>query len=99
MPPAIFYEITHKCVPGPNKDRNKAAKMRSFPIPERFIEEHSKDKINRVCNIFLALISDTNVWVLIDFARLVRLHIVSRDRPWIAEEFVPASPVSGVSTI
>jgi hypothetical protein len=94
MTPAQLDEITSTCIPGPNKNKSKASQMRSFPIPDKFIEQNSNNKELRSCNIFLSLCSDTNAWALVDFARLLRIHIVSRDRVWSQVDFTVGSPVS-----
>src|ERR1700676_703846 len=85
--------LTSKCIPGPNKHKSKAEKMRSFQVPEEFIEPNSNHKTLRRCNVFLSLRSDSSAWALVDFSRLLHMHIISRDRPWSSEEFMVDSPV------
>lgn len=83
-----FAEITapKQDIPGPNSNPSKAEKMRSFELPERFKDPDSSDlnKLRRI-NIFMAIeCDDDTVWLFLDFARLIRFHIVSRGRPWTA---------------
>lgn len=90
--------MTRTCIPGASKTKARAAKMRSFAVPEEFHEnlthENSKDKGLRRANIFFALVSADHAWLLLDFARLVQYHVISRDEPFRAEEFLPTSSVS-----
>jgi hypothetical protein len=89
----IFDTLMNNCVPGPNSDRKKADLLRTFKIPDDLIEEHSSSS-NRTVNVFAAWISEEYVWILVDFARLVRFHIISRAKPWSKDDLKPTSPVS-----
>ena len=79
--------------PGPNKDRKKANQMRTFAVPAQFVEESSSPNTARTLTIFLAIISEDYVWALVDFARLVRIHIISRTQMWTADDLQPLSAV------
>jgi hypothetical protein len=94
----VFDELLHNCVPGPNSDRKKAELLRSFKIPADLIEENSSSS-NRTVNIFAAWISKEYVWVLVDFARLVRFHILSRNQIWSKDDVCPTSPVTVLSLL
>lgn len=91
---ARYDEIVSKSIPGTNADSQKSALIRSFIFPEELIVPGSSAKRPRRINIFAAFLSDDWAWVLSDFARLVRMHVISRDRPWEASDFLPTSPVS-----
>jgi len=93
MKRAIFDKLIRNCIAGPNSDRRKAELLRTFTIPDELIEDNSSPS-NCTVNIFAAWISKDYVWVLVDFARLVRLHVISRDRVWTKADLNPASSVS-----
>ncbi|KAH7903422.1 hypothetical protein BJ138DRAFT_988223, partial [Hygrophoropsis aurantiaca] len=94
MTKADFDNIIAGDQPGPNGNRSKAQKLRTFALPARFTEPGSSPNTNRTINIFAAFICDTSdyVWVIVDFARLVRLRVVSRAEPWNGCEMQPSSP-------
>ncbi|KAG5332066.1 hypothetical protein C0989_007264, partial [Termitomyces sp. Mn162] len=77
--------------PGPNPNKGKANRLRSFKMPERFIEPGSSDS-NRMVNIFAAFISENTVFAICDFARLVRMHIISSPNMWTEEDMEINSP-------
>lgn len=100
MSRADYDEIISRDVPGSNSDEAKASLLRSFHMPERFTEPDSSNPDEpRTVNIFAAFVSDFGVLVIIDFSRLVRLHVISRNMPWTASDFLPSSPVSHVFLI
>lgn len=82
-------------VPGSNKTKSKAQKMRSFAIPERYkASKSSKPAELRRLNIFLAIpCSDGMVWLFVDHVRLIRFHVISRGVPWTSEDLQPHSEV------
>lgn len=80
--------------------------MRSFLLPDRFInassmqqntgtKKHKKPQA-RYINIFMAIICDDGAWLLSDFARLARIHVISRSAPFSMADLVPGTPVSGI---
>lgn len=89
-----YNQIVSESIPGTNPDPKKAALIRSFIIPEELIVPDSSPKRPRRINVFAAFLSDSWAWVLSDFVRLVRMHVISRDRPWEASDFFPSSSVS-----
>lgn len=89
-----YNQIISKSIPGTNPNPQKAALIRSFVIPEELIVPDSSPKRPRRINVFAAFLSDSWAWVLSDFVRLVRMHVISRDKPWEASDFDPSSPVS-----
>ena len=86
-------------IPGTNKSKQKANKMRSFAVPDQYKEDKSTNADNlRRLNIFLAVVgSDGMVWLFVDHVRLIRFHVVSRGSPWTAQDLEPQSPVSPLS--
>ncbi|KAI0083573.1 hypothetical protein BDY19DRAFT_977432 [Irpex rosettiformis] len=82
-------------VPGPNKNKGKAQKMRSFAIPDKFkATGSSKPGELRRLNIFLAIpCSDDTVWLFVDHVRLIRFHVFSCGIPWSAKDVQPQSKV------
>ncbi|KAL1729338.1 hypothetical protein EV714DRAFT_273772 [Schizophyllum commune] len=88
-----FDEIIAMDVPGPNKNKSKAARLRSFKVPARFCEALSSETDNRTVNIFAALVLDDWVWAVVDFARLVQMHVVSIGRHFVEEDLQPGSAI------
>ncbi|EDR13061.1 uncharacterized protein LACBIDRAFT_322480 [Laccaria bicolor S238N-H82] len=73
--------------PGPNKDKEKALKMRTFLIPDRLIVKNSSETYPQTIRILAAFVSQESVFVLCDFCGLARMHVKSRNRPWTQEDF------------
>ncbi|KAH7911440.1 hypothetical protein BJ138DRAFT_1113204 [Hygrophoropsis aurantiaca] len=88
-----FNEIIKDDQPGPNKNRTKAQKLRTFPLPQRFYDPGTSPNTKRTVNIFMAFISEraNYVWVLVDFARIVRMNVISRERHWCSSDLLPGS--------
>lgn len=92
MTRTCYDEIVASSVSGSNVARGE--RQHSFPVPRRFHEESSSKPDNpRTVNIFLAWVADSWVWALVDFSRLVRFQVVSRDSPWTSIDLMPDSPV------
>jgi hypothetical protein len=89
-----FFEIITKDIPGPNEDATKAEKIRTFLIPERLIVPNSSSTRPRTIKIFAAFISSDWVYVLSDFAGLVRMSVRSKQSPWTQGDLAPTSMVS-----
>lgn len=84
---------------GPNPSRTKAARMRSYRQLDKFIEKREGDtteKDNTVV-MLLAVVTDDSAWILVDFARLARVHIVTRGTYWTANDLAPDAQVSSVT--
>lgn len=90
-----FEDITSRCIPGSNGSVHKAAKMRTFPLPPRFIEACSRPDLERIVNILAAIVTKTQAIVITDFSRMTRLHVVSSTRIFEATDLAPASEVRG----
>ncbi|KAI5830837.1 hypothetical protein K523DRAFT_415528 [Schizophyllum commune Tattone D] len=78
-----FDEVISVDVPGTNKNKSKAARLRSFKVPKRFCEALSSSTDDRTVNILAALVLDDWVWAVVDFARLVQMHVVSIGRHFV----------------
>ena len=87
---AIFDKLICNCIPGPNSDLCKAKLLQMFMIPDEIIED-SNSPSNHTVNIFAAWISKDCVWVLVDFAHLVQLHVI---KIWTTANLNPTSSVS-----
>ncbi|KAG6836640.1 hypothetical protein H0H93_005577 [Arthromyces matolae] len=87
-----YDDLVREDVPGPNEDPEKSQLLRSFVMPRRFIEPSSRHSDQpRFINIFAAFISAEKAFMIVDFSRLVRLHVISRDRPWTPSDMEPSS--------
>jgi hypothetical protein len=93
MRPELFWRIVTNDRDGTNSDPAKRSRLRTFLIPDEYIVDGSSTHYPRTINIFAAFISNGWVYVLTDFARLVRMHIISRDAIWTKDDFVVGSPV------
>ncbi|KAF9016755.1 hypothetical protein BDZ89DRAFT_920178, partial [Hymenopellis radicata] len=79
-------------VPGSNKDRSKAEKLRRFLLPPELAEYGSKEpEKDRYVSIMAAIVCPTVVWVVVHWSRLVRMHVISRDTPWTQDDLKPGS--------
>ncbi|KAJ7233257.1 hypothetical protein C8J57DRAFT_1532615 [Mycena rebaudengoi] len=92
IPLADFNEIMSTCVPGPNPDRKKAKRLRSFPLPPHFIVPGSSQTERRI-NIFAAIIMEEHVIIFADFSRLMRMHVLTGPRIFQGDEIEPGSPL------
>ncbi|EDQ99419.1 uncharacterized protein LACBIDRAFT_316603 [Laccaria bicolor S238N-H82] len=82
MSHADYTKLIENDCPGSNPDRTKASRMRSFVTPPQFIEPGSSSKAKRTINVFAAIVADTFAIVFSDFARLMRMHVISKDQHW-----------------
>ncbi|KAH6890806.1 hypothetical protein BKA70DRAFT_1441709 [Coprinopsis sp. MPI-PUGE-AT-0042] len=85
---ADFNAILEGDAPGPNKDKGKASRLRVFNLPDKFVEEGSvkAGEKQRTITTLAAFVAETHAIVFTDFARLMRLHVSSRDTMWAAED-------------
>lgn len=91
MKRCVYDEIISTSVDGTSADR--ANIQQSFVVPSRFCEATSSTA-RRTINILAAWISNEWVWALVDFDRLARFHVISRDEPWSSADIQPDSLVS-----
>lgn len=88
-----FDEITSICVPGPNAEPAKAAKLRRFALPDHLCSAYSSTG-TRSLTIFAAIICEDDVWAVLDFGRIVQLHVISRNEIWSKDDFKIGSKVT-----
>ncbi|KAI3599201.1 hypothetical protein WG66_013420 [Moniliophthora roreri] len=88
----LFDELTAVSLPGPNKQKSKAEMLRQFRIPERLIAVGSSaSQRGRFVRCMAAIVCDDRTFMICDFARLVRIHIISKDNMWSKEDLQPGS--------
>ncbi|KAK6972010.1 hypothetical protein R3P38DRAFT_2585545, partial [Favolaschia claudopus] len=89
-----YEEVTSVCVPGNNPNKSKAARLRSFLVPERFVEPGArlKDEDFKV-NILAAVVMETHAIVVIDYSRIAQIHVVSSARKFEKADLRPGSEV------
>ncbi|KAK7013556.1 hypothetical protein R3P38DRAFT_3005255 [Favolaschia claudopus] len=87
-----YEEVTSVCVPGNNPNKSKAARLRSFLVPERFVEPGArlKDEDFKV-NILAAVVMETHAIVVIDYSRIAQIHVVSSARKFEKADLRPGS--------
>jgi hypothetical protein len=94
MPRTTYDEIIATDERGPNRNRSKSEKLRRFCIPSKYTVPGSQDKGKRTLTIYLAIISDSYVFVLEDNARIARMWWKSRTQIWLSHEITVDSQVS-----
>jgi len=87
MKPELYHEIVSEDFPGPNPDANKSESIRTFRIPKQYIVEHSSPVMPRTIKLYAVFVSPNWVWPIIDFGGLVRMHVTSRQKPWVQSDF------------
>ncbi|RDB22952.1 hypothetical protein Hypma_009804 [Hypsizygus marmoreus] len=92
VPISLYRKIVAHDIPGPNQDSEKANLIRSFVLPDKTIVPGSSPVRPRTINIFAAFVSNKHAWIICDFSRLVRLHVVSRNDVWTQDDLQPSSP-------
>jgi hypothetical protein len=92
IPLLDFEAITSASVPRPNDDKAKAARLHSFPLPDRFKEPGSQDR-DRTINIFAAILTQEKAIIITDFSRMVRLHVISRTHNFLDFDITVESDV------
>jgi hypothetical protein len=93
IPVADFQEITSSCCPGPNSDKAKAARLRSFLLPEKFKEPGSQEG-SRTINIFAAIVMKEKAIIITGFSRMVRIHVISRTQNFLDFDIAIETEVS-----
>ncbi|KAI0309416.1 hypothetical protein OF83DRAFT_1042474, partial [Amylostereum chailletii] len=82
-----FELICSLDTPGPNKDPEKSEILRRFKVPDIFMDPGTKENTDRTITIFFAVICEDCVWVLTDFNRLMRIHVMSSSKMWTLRDF------------
>lgn len=90
--------IGQSSVPGSNTNKSKAAKLRTFVLPQRFTEPGTHKDTKRTINIMAAIVGSNSVWALVDFSRLAQFQVVSRTRHFDDSDLQPSSKVLEPST-
>ncbi|TEB37826.1 hypothetical protein FA13DRAFT_1867608 [Coprinellus micaceus] len=87
---SIFDDLLENDAPGPNPDKAKAQRLRTFLFPEYLIEPSRRAPVGsrntQSINIFCAWLVGDSVIIISDFSRLVRLHFTSLDRFWTQDD-------------
>lgn len=92
IPRSDFDEIVSTSIPGSNPNKAKAARLHSFPLPDKFTELGSQDR-DRTINIFAAIVMQEKVIIISDFSRMVRVHVISRNNYFLNFDIAVDSPV------
>ncbi|KAK7054100.1 hypothetical protein R3P38DRAFT_2854659 [Favolaschia claudopus] len=73
-----YEEMVAVSVPGNNPNKAKAQRLRSFVMPDRFVEAgaRKKNKLYKV-NILAAIVMEKHAFIVTDFSRMTQLHVVS----------------------
>ncbi|KAJ7574812.1 hypothetical protein C8J56DRAFT_464853 [Mycena floridula] len=87
----LLEELLRSGEPGPNSEKRKAQALRQFRIPQRFYESHTSPNEKRAVRIPLAFTTPFKSYVVADFSRIVRFHVISRTEFWRKEELVPGT--------
>ncbi|KAF7374250.1 hypothetical protein MSAN_00307900 [Mycena sanguinolenta] len=87
-----FNDMVAHCVKGNASDPARAEKMRSFLLPNKFIEPGArKSKKDRKITILAAILMDEDVFIITDFCRMTQLHVVSSSRIISKRDLEPGS--------
>ncbi|KAL7282532.1 hypothetical protein ACG7TL_004003 [Trametes sanguinea] len=88
--------IANDC-PGNNSNPGKALRMRSFIVPPHLTVPGARgsasDDRQQTMAIFAAVVGVEHTILLVDHNRLLRLHILSRAKPWTAEDLKPEAEI------
>ncbi len=80
-----YRALISNCAPGPNRNKSKANRLRSFILPSQFVVPGCPSSLSgedRLVNIFGALVCQDRAIIVTDFSRLVRFHVFSRPVLW-----------------
>ncbi|KAK7032696.1 hypothetical protein R3P38DRAFT_2520548 [Favolaschia claudopus] len=92
MSRAEFDEIVADSVPGNNKNKGKANRLRSFCLPSYFLDPGARvRKDDFKINILAAIVMEEDVLVITDFSRMSQIHVVSSGRILNREDMRPGS--------
>jgi hypothetical protein len=99
IPRGDLDEIVSTSIPGSNPNKSKAARLHTFPLPDRFIEPGSQER-DRTINIFAAIVMQEKAIIISDFSRMVRIHVISRNQSFMDFDIAVDTPVNiPVSTL
>ncbi|KAK7006736.1 hypothetical protein R3P38DRAFT_1700285 [Favolaschia claudopus] len=92
LPRDDFEEIVASSVPGNNKNRSKANRLCSFPLPSYYLDPGARDrKDDFKINILAAVVMEEEVLIITDFSRMTQIHVVSSARMLTREDLRPGS--------
>ncbi|KAJ7176819.1 hypothetical protein C8R46DRAFT_44716 [Mycena filopes] len=86
-----FEDMVKTCVPGNNSNPAKARRLRSFPLPSRFIEPGARKKSAHKINIIAAVVMEEDVIIVTDFSRMAQVHIISSSSFFQQSDLHPGS--------
>ncbi|KAK7050766.1 hypothetical protein R3P38DRAFT_2687100 [Favolaschia claudopus] len=92
IPRYIYDRVISRCVPGNNPNPAKADRLRSFLIPKKYIDPGAReDNSLYKVNILAAVVMEEDAFIVVDFARITQVHVVSGSRFWTEEDMSPGS--------
>ena len=82
-----YNRLISQDTPGSNKDKAKAAIMRSFIVPPelRVSDTRSANK-EQTLAVFASVVCQEHAIIFVDHNRLLRVHIMSLGRHWTSED-------------
>ncbi|KAI0699597.1 hypothetical protein C8T65DRAFT_742416 [Cerioporus squamosus] len=87
-----YERVVAQDCPGSNKAKAKADKMRSFVVPSELTDPDARHlKKQQTMEMFASFVGEHDTFVVLDFARLVVVHIMSLDRQWSQDDLEPGS--------
>ncbi|KAJ7453319.1 hypothetical protein B0H11DRAFT_2288366 [Mycena galericulata] len=86
-----FNLLVSQCVPGPNDDPEKAEQMRCFVLPAKFREPTARAQEESTVTVLAAIVTAHKAFVISDFNRITRLHVVSSSRKFTEQDIRPKS--------
>lgn len=92
MPRSVYDEIVSTDKPGPHNQSAKAEKLRVYLIPKKYTVSGSSSNEDRTLTIYVAIISDSYVYILEDYSRIARMWWKSRSQKWLRHEITVDSP-------
>ncbi|KAK7001753.1 hypothetical protein R3P38DRAFT_3044301 [Favolaschia claudopus] len=92
IPRFIYDQVIARSVPGNNPNAAKAERLRSFLIPRKYIDPGAReDNSLYKVNILAAVVMEEDAFIVVDFARITQVHVVSGSRFWTEEDMSPGS--------
>ena len=71
--------------------------MRSFKLPPHLCEGQDPEDEDAAVTILMAIVAEHAAYLVLNFARLFKVHITSRASLWAQNDFLPTSAVSFIS--
>lgn len=89
-----FELLVSECVPGPNPDPKKAEQMRCFVLPNKFWEPTARSQEDLTVTVLGAIVTAHKAYVISDYNRITRLHVVISSQKFTKQDILPKSAVS-----